>query len=195
MFWVYISRIGGGGKTPGQIDPLIFCGGRYPRRNHVFQIWWRSVQGLASAEGQILYFPIRRLSLQHYHTTSVWFDRAAIATILCCHGKTDSKQRPWQVHRAWFVAVDFIFLTDDKIFLVAPTVSMQNDRVYVPAATKKRDVPVEFTLNSTIVSYRTAVNRLFRLSANHWWYQLLSQSCMGCSGLVFVNPGAKINGS
>ena len=37
---------------------VIFCGGGYPRRNHVFQIRWRSVRGLASTDGQILPFPI-----------------------------------------------------------------------------------------------------------------------------------------
>ena len=55
------------------------------------------------------------------------------------------------------------FLHSWKIFTVASPVSMQNITC-VPAATKKRDA---------------AANRLLRtvrLSANHWWYQLLSQS-------------------
>jgi len=39
---VYISGIWGG-KTPWVYWAQIFFGRRYPRRNHVFQIWWRSV--------------------------------------------------------------------------------------------------------------------------------------------------------
>jgi len=40
--WVYISGIWGA-KPPGRIEPKNFFGRRYPRRNSVFQIWWRSV--------------------------------------------------------------------------------------------------------------------------------------------------------
>jgi len=39
--WVYISGIWGA-KRPGRIEPEFF-GRRYPRHNHVFQIWRRSV--------------------------------------------------------------------------------------------------------------------------------------------------------
>ena len=56
-FWAYISRMWGA-KLPGRIEPKFFFGSRYPRHNHVLQIWWRSVQGLASAGGQTLPFPI-----------------------------------------------------------------------------------------------------------------------------------------
>jgi len=38
---VYISGIMGA-KPPGRIEPKFFWR-RYPRHNHVFQIWWRSV--------------------------------------------------------------------------------------------------------------------------------------------------------
>jgi len=31
------------GKTPGRIEPKFLFGRRYPRRNQVFQIRWRSV--------------------------------------------------------------------------------------------------------------------------------------------------------
>jgi len=37
-------------------------------------------------------------------------------------------------------AADFIFFTDEKIFTVAPPVNLQNDRVYVPTMTKKREL-------------------------------------------------------
>jgi len=53
---VYISRMWGQ-KPLGGLIPN-FCGGSYPRRNHVFQIGDDRFRGLASAEGQILPFPI-----------------------------------------------------------------------------------------------------------------------------------------
>jgi len=40
-----------GAKTPGRTDPLIFMLVDNPRRNHVFQIWWRSVQGFSVGWG------------------------------------------------------------------------------------------------------------------------------------------------
>ena len=36
--------------------------------------------------------------------------------------------------------VDFIFFTYEKIFTVAPPVNFQNDNVYVPTMTKKREL-------------------------------------------------------
>jgi len=36
-----------GQKNPWADWPLIFFGGRCPWRNHVFQIWWRSVKGFS----------------------------------------------------------------------------------------------------------------------------------------------------
>ena len=36
--------------------------------------------------------------------------------------------------------VDFIFFTDEKVFTVASLVNTQNDRVYAPSSTKKRDI-------------------------------------------------------
>jgi len=36
--------------------------------------------------------------------------------------------------------VGFIFFTDEKLLTVAPPMNSQNDRVYAPVATKKRDV-------------------------------------------------------
>ena len=53
---VYFGYMGGQNPLGGLSQKLF--GRRYPRRNHVFQIWWWSVQGLASAEGQILPFSI-----------------------------------------------------------------------------------------------------------------------------------------
>jgi len=43
---VYFAYMGG--KNPERIEPKFF-GGRRPRRNHVFQIWWRSVKGFSAS--------------------------------------------------------------------------------------------------------------------------------------------------
>jgi len=70
---VYFAYMGGqkplGGLTPN------FYGGRYPRRNHVFQIRRRSVQGFSVGWGSNFAIPhwLWRSSLQHSHTTMwVW---------------------------------------------------------------------------------------------------------------------------
>jgi len=68
-------------KTPWRIDPD-FCGGRYPRRNHVFQIWWRSVQAFSVGWGSNFAIPHwlcrSSLKLSHYRV-SVWY-RACLQT-------------------------------------------------------------------------------------------------------------------
>ena len=68
---VYFTYVGG--KTPSADWAQIFWGRRYPRRNHVFQIWWRSVQGFSVSWGSNFAIPhwLRRSSFQHSHTT-VW---------------------------------------------------------------------------------------------------------------------------
>jgi len=45
--------------------------------------------------------------------------------------------------------VDFIWFTDEKVFTVATPKNTQNDRVYVPAAMKKRDVTSVGTVTET----------------------------------------------
>ena len=74
-------------------------------------------------------------------------------------------------------AVDFIFFTDEKIFTEVPPVNLQNDRVYVPATTRKRDV---------------AADRLLRTRPTFSKSLMVS---VAVSGLVFVDPGTKVNGS
>ena len=70
-FWVYISRMWG--QNLWADWPLILCGCRYTRRYHLFQIWWRSVQGCSVSWWSN--FAIRHWlwwsSLQHSNTT-VW---------------------------------------------------------------------------------------------------------------------------
>ena len=46
------------------------------------------------------------------------------------------------------IAVDLIFCTDAKVFTVAPPVNLQNDRVYAPCGTKKRDIAVSHRIAS-----------------------------------------------
>jgi len=57
-------------------DLAQFFGRKYPRRNHVFQIWWRSVQGFSVGWGSNFAIPhwLWRSSLQHSHyRVSVWW--------------------------------------------------------------------------------------------------------------------------
>jgi len=67
---VYLGYMGA--KSPGRIEPKFF-GRRYPRRNNVFQIWWRSAQGFSVGWGSNFAIPhwLWRSSLQLSHTT-VW---------------------------------------------------------------------------------------------------------------------------
>jgi hypothetical protein len=39
--------------------------------------------------------------------------------------------------------VPFIFFTDEKLFTVAPPVNLQNNRLYAPSTTKKRELTAE----------------------------------------------------
>jgi len=78
--------------------------------------------------------------------------------------------------------VDFIFFTDEKVFTVSPPVNLQNDRVYAAWGTKKRDI---------------AANRLLH---TRWTFSKsvmvsVAVSKLGCTELIFVEPGVKVNGS
>jgi len=42
----------------------------------------------------------------------------------------------------------FIWFTDEKLFTVAPPVNLQNDRLYAPAATKKRELSADRCIRS-----------------------------------------------
>ena len=44
--------------------------------------------------------------------------------------------------------VGFIFFTYEKVFTVAPPVNLQNDRVYAPCGTKKRDIAADRLLRT-----------------------------------------------
>lgn len=79
-------------------------------------------------------------------------------------------------------AVDFIFFTDEKLFTVSPPINMQNDRVYASVEAKKRDVAVDRLLRT-----RPTFSKSVMVS--------VAVSKLGCTGLVFVEPGVKVNGA
>ena len=78
--------------------------------------------------------------------------------------------------------VDFIFFTDEKVFTVAPPVNPQNDKVYAPITVKKCDVTAERLLRT-----RSTFSQSVMVS--------LAVSKLGCTGLIFVEPGVKVNGA
>jgi len=64
-------------------------------------------------------------------------------------------------------AVDFIFFSDEKIFTVAPPVNLQNDRVYVPQSSKKRDVAADRLLR-TRPTFSNGVGRRVHANSGAW---------------------------
>lgn len=78
--------------------------------------------------------------------------------------------------------VDFIFFTDEKVFTIAPPVNPQNDRLYASIGTKKHDINANRLLRT-----RPTFSKSIMVSA--------AISKLGCTGLVFVEPGVKINGA
>jgi len=67
---VFISRVlGNGEQKPLGALSSIFAG-RCPRLNHVFKIWWRSVQGFSVGWGSNFAIShwLRRSSLQRSYT-------------------------------------------------------------------------------------------------------------------------------
>jgi inhibitor of nuclear factor kappa-B kinase subunit alpha len=78
--------------------------------------------------------------------------------------------------------VDFIWFTDEKMFTVATPRNLQNDRLYVPAAIKKKQVAAERLLHT-----RTTFSRSVMVS--------VGVSKLGFTDLIFVDPGVKINGA
>jgi len=78
-------------------------------------------------------------------------------------------------------AVDFIWFTDEKVFTVEPTFTLQNDRVYVPVGTKKR-----FIQPSRLLRTRSTFSKSVMLS--------VAVSKMGVTELMFVDTGVKVSG-
>ena len=74
-----------------------------------------------------------------------------------------------------------MWFTDEKVFTVATPKNPQNDRLYAPAAMKKRDVTAERLLGT-----RATFCQSLMVS--------VGVSKLGCTHLIFVDPGVKING-
>ena len=79
-------------------------------------------------------------------------------------------------------AVNLIFFTDEKVFTVALPVNLQNDRVYVPCGTKKCDIATERLLRT-----RPMFSKSVMVS--------VAVSKLGCTELIFVEPGVKVDGA
>ena len=77
--------------------------------------------------------------------------------------------------------VPFIFFTDEKLFTVAAPVNAQNDRVYAASNMRKRVLPAKRLLTT-----RSTFSQSVMVS--------VGVSMMGCTDLIFVEPGIKING-
>ena len=65
---------------------------------------------------------------------------------------------------------------------MAPPVNLQNDHVYVPPMTKKREVATDQLMHT-----RLTFSKSIMVS--------VAVSKLGCSGLVFVEPGTNVNGA
>ena len=79
-------------------------------------------------------------------------------------------------------AVSFIWFTDEKLFTVAPPINLQNDRLYAPAETKKRQLPAERLLHT-----RSTFSKSVMVS--------VGVSGLGSIELIFIEPWVKINGA
>src|SRR5215469_8828939 len=77
--------------------------------------------------------------------------------------------------------VSSIWFSDEKVFTVATPRNPQNDRVYAPTGSKKRNISAERLLRT-----RTTFTQSIMVS--------LGISKLGCTNLIFVEPGVKING-
>ena len=69
-----------------------------------------------------------------------------------------------------------------KVFTVAPPVNLQNDRVYAPCGTKKRDIATD-----RLLCTRPTLSKSVMVS--------VAVSKLGCTELIFVEPGVKVDGA
>jgi len=78
--------------------------------------------------------------------------------------------------------VNFIWFTDEKLFTVASPINLQNDRLYAPVGTKKRQLSADRLLHK-----RSNFSKSVMVS--------VGVSALGCTELIFIEPGVKINGA
>jgi hypothetical protein len=77
--------------------------------------------------------------------------------------------------------VPFIFFSDEKLFTVSAPVNSQNDVIYAPQGLKKRQIPA-----SRLLRTRSTFSKSVMVS--------VGVSMLGCTDLIFIEPGVKING-
>ena len=78
--------------------------------------------------------------------------------------------------------VNFIWFTDEKIFSVAAPKNQQTNRLYVPETSGKRDVAADHLLSTC-----STFSKSIMIS--------VGVSKLGCTRLIFVDPGVKVNGA
>ena len=78
--------------------------------------------------------------------------------------------------------VHFIWFTDEKLFTVTAPKNAQNDRLYVPAGRKKKEVNAKRLLQT-----RSTFTKSVMVS--------VGVSSLGSTDLIFIDPGVKINGA
>jgi len=79
------------------------------------------------------------------------------------------------------LAVDFIFFTDEKVLTVASPSNHQNDHLYVARSVPKKQISADHRLRTRMTFSRSLMVSV-RISK------------LGRTALIFVDPGAKING-
>ena len=77
--------------------------------------------------------------------------------------------------------VHFIWFTDEKLFTVAAPKNAQNDRLYVPAGIRKKQVSA-----ARLLQTRSTFTKSVMVS--------VGVSSLGATELIFIDPGVKING-
>lgn len=78
--------------------------------------------------------------------------------------------------------VHFIWFTDEKLFTVAAPKNTQNDRLYVPTGTLKKQVSA-----ARLLKTRSTFTKSVMVS--------VGVSSLGATELIFIDPGVKINGA
>lgn len=78
--------------------------------------------------------------------------------------------------------IPFIWFTDEKVFTVAAPRNPQNDRLYAPVTAKKKEVSA-----ARLLCTRSTFSKSVMVS--------VGVSSLGCTELIFIEPGVKINGA
>src|ERR1043165_2795197 len=80
------------------------------------------------------------------------------------------------------IVVSFIWFTDEELFTVALPINLQNDRLYAPVGTKKRQLSADRLLHTWSNFSKSVMDSV-------------DGSALGCTKLIFIEPGVKINGA